>query len=177
MIYDVEKIANQHKFCFKCGGELEYKGKNLLICKKCGYHNYINPCPCSGAILENEKGEILLVVRKVDPMKGFLDVPGGFIDLHEDAEEGMTRELKEELGIDVSNVKYFASYVDTYEYDGVELPTLGIIFTANIVDQKISIHDDISGYEFFNKDELPFEKLAFDGIRNAINEYVEASMG
>jgi len=61
MKQDLREIAEQFLYCSFCGGFLEYAGENLLQCQSCLKHLYINPRPVNGAILENEKGEILLV--------------------------------------------------------------------------------------------------------------------
>ena len=87
------------KFCPKCSGDLTRKSENLLVCQKCKFELYLNPKPTNAAILENEKGEILLVKRKIPPKEGFWDLPGGFVEVGESAEEAIVREVKEELGI------------------------------------------------------------------------------
>ncbi len=56
-----------YKFCPKCGEKLIAQKENFLRCEKCGFHFYINPLPCNAVIIENEKGEIMLVKRKFDP--------------------------------------------------------------------------------------------------------------
>src|SRR3954462_13276808 len=108
-----------YKFCPKCGHQADKKSEYLLVCPNCGYDFYINPAGTNAVIIENSKGEILLVTRKFDPMKGYLDLPGGFIEVGESLEESALRELKEELGIEILNVKYFGSYPDEYLYQGV----------------------------------------------------------
>ena len=83
MEIDFEKILSQYKYCFLCKGNLVQKDFNSLQCDSCGHMMYINPVTATGAILENDKHEILLVERGVDPKKGFLDSPGGFVNMGE----------------------------------------------------------------------------------------------
>lgn len=172
MKLDLERILKQHKYCFKCAGELEYKKDNLLICKSCGYHNYINPVPANGAILENDRGEILLVKRKVDPNKGYWDVAGGFVDFEENLEESIERELREELGTNIKGLKYLCSYPDVYMYGGVEIATLIILYVGFLHGEKMTPDDDIAGYKFFKKSKIPFGKIAFNGLKKALKDYV-----
>jgi len=173
MKIDIEKIAKKHKNCFICAGELVYEGKNVLTCKKCGYHKYINPAPCNGAYLKNDKGELLLVERRVDPGKGLWDVPGGFVDLEENAEESMTREIKEETGLNVKELKYVSSHDDTYFFEGIEFPIIVLMFEGQIGDQEVFPSDDVSGYKFFNLDEIPVDKIAFEGLKQSLSKYLK----
>jgi 8-oxo-dGTP diphosphatase len=50
---------------------------------------------------ENDVYHIFLVKRKHEPFKGYYALPGGFIELGESTEEAITREVKEELGINI----------------------------------------------------------------------------
>lgn len=66
----------------------------------------------------------MLVVRRAkDPAKGTLDLPGGFVDLHESAEEAVRREVKEETGLDVKSSRYLFSIPNIYLYSGFEVHT------------------------------------------------------
>lgn len=172
MKYDIEKIAKQYKHCVICGSELEQKERNLLVCTKCGYHHYINPASCNGAFLKNSKGELLLVERRVDPGKGLWDVPGGFVDLEENAEESMMRELKEETGLQVKDLRYVGSHDDTYTFGGTEFPILVLLFEGEIGDQEVKVSDDVSGYKFFKTNEVPVDRIAFEGLKISLQKYL-----
>ncbi len=56
-----------------------------------------------GALVVNEKGEVLIVKSKKWNTKG--TVPGGHIELGERAEDAIRREVKEETGLDTEPVK------------------------------------------------------------------------
>jgi len=95
-----------YNFCPKCGRkysgnekqEFEMNQKRIT-CKKCDFVLYNNPKMTVSAILENEKEEILLTKRGIEPYKNWWDFPGGFVDYNELPEEALKRELHEELGI------------------------------------------------------------------------------
>ena len=57
---------------------------------------YFNPSSAVACFIRNSRGELLLVRRAKEPAKGRLDLPGGFVDMHESAEEAAQREVKEE---------------------------------------------------------------------------------
>lgn len=164
----------EYKFCPKCGGQADKKLPNLLICSNCGYNYYLNPAPTNAIILENEAGEILLVKRRFEPQKGFLDLPGGFIEIDESMEESSFREIKEELGIDIKEVKYFASYPDIYLYQGINVKTLGLTLTGKIEgNPTLNPSDDVEEAIFFKKDEIPVDKVAFESIKRALVDYLK----
>lgn len=168
-------IVAQYKFCFICGSKLKYNQANSFTCTGCGFNFYVNPTFCTAAILENEKGEILLVKRKLEPKKGYWDSPGGFVDLEESVEEGMVRELKEELGLDIKEIKYFKSYSDTYFWDGINFATIGLTYIAKINSQeKMTATDDVAGFKFFKKEEIPLDEIGFESFKQALSDYISS---
>ena len=60
--------------------------------------------------------------------RALLDLPGGFIDSFETGEEGIAREVFEESGLRVTEVKYLFSLPNTYLYSGFEEHTLDLFF-------------------------------------------------
>ena len=54
-----------------------------------------------GAVIINERNEILLVFRNRDPEKETWSIPGGKVDLYEKLEDTVVREIKEEVDLDI----------------------------------------------------------------------------
>lgn len=157
------------KYCPQCATAFTPIQKNVLICPSCNLHYYINPKPANAVILENVKGELLFVVRAFDPKKGMLDLPGGFIDVDETIEESLTREIQEELGIKLHTFEYVASFPDEYEHGEVSSRSIGILFKAKLP-EGIELHpaDDVEDCKFFAKDAIPYEELAFEGMKTTL---------
>lgn len=166
------KPSDAYKFCLLCGGTLEPK-ESYFNCMLCGHREYINPKAANGVILENEKGEILLVKRKGDPKKGYYDVPGGFIDAYETLETSVKREIKEELGLEIEMTQIIDGYSDTYLFDGIEYPTLNIMVAAKIISGEPTPSDDIDGYQYFSKEEVLKQKIAFPTVTQGIKDYLK----
>lgn len=71
-----------------------------VTCASCGFVAYDNPAPTTIALVV--RGERLLLLRRAQaPGRGFWDTPGGFLREGETAEEGLRRELREEIGCEV----------------------------------------------------------------------------
>src|SRR3989338_526892 len=152
------------RFCPKCGGHFKEKTDNFLRCDTCDLRYYINPRPCNAVIIENNKNEVMFIERKFDPKKGMLDLPGGFVDLNESFEDSVYREIKEELQVNITNLRYLGSYYDLYEYCDITYHTLCCVFSGSINNQQPIPTDDVATIRYFSKDQIPFNKLAFDGL-------------
>lgn len=97
-----------HKFCGRCGSATDtVKGEYAKACSKCGLTNYprISPAVITAVIKD---GEILLAHNKSFGGNKH-SLIAGFIEPGETLEEGVQREIFEEVGIKVKNIKYFAS--------------------------------------------------------------------
>lgn len=160
------------KFCPKCGGKLKKENKNLLVCQKCGFNFYQNPKACMAVIIENNKGQILMVKRKFNPFKGTWDLPGGFIENNETAEEATGREIFEELGLRINNLKYLSTSAGPYPYQGINFHTLCFMFYSKINKNPEKTEDDISEAKFFDKDKIPYNKIAFKSMIKEMKKFI-----
>lgn len=162
------------KFCPRCKNPFKQKEFNLFICKNCDLHLYEDPRFSNAVIFENENKEILMIKRKWPPKVGFLDLPGGFIDLGETVEESVKREIKEELGINLEDFKFLGfSEPDFYDFKGVKYQTISLVFTAKIKDQKVKALDDVGELIWLKKHKIPFEKLAFKKMEKVLKDYLK----
>lgn len=163
---------NAYKHCLRCGNEL-IDQEEFMLCSTCGHKHFISPVPCNAVIIENDNGEILLVRRKVEPKKDYWDLPGGFIKPYESFAASAKREIKEELQVEIAIEEIIGIYHDVYVYQNVELPTLGICVKASILSGEINPADDINGYQFFSKETVLSQKLAFNSISKGLQDYLK----
>lgn len=70
-------------------------------CRACGNKSYLNPLPVVVVLLPVANG-IVVVRRNIEPCRGTLTLPGGYLDCGETWQEGARRELFEETGIDIT---------------------------------------------------------------------------
>jgi NADH pyrophosphatase NudC (nudix superfamily) len=169
------KTEHDFRYCPMCASQFEKKEHNLFVCPNCHLHFYINPKLCNSVILENEKGEILLVRRARDPHKGLWDLAGGFVDLSENLESSVHRELMEELHIKIDQIRYLGSVHDSYIYQGITMQTLCALFFGKIdSNAPIKVDDDVSESHFFAKKDIPYDDIAFEGIREGLKKYLDS---
>lgn len=137
-----------------------------MCCEKCGGIFYINAAAAVVAIIQNDRGEFLFTRRKNDPFAGTLDFPGGFVDLDERAENAIIREVKEELNLDISDIRFFMSMPNRYLFGGIVYFTLDLVFFCDY--DKLSnmkADDDISEYLFIPVDKVNIEDIGLESIK------------
>ena len=163
------------KFCPKCGScafvENDFKSKR---CNDCGFIYYFNPLAATVAIITNNRGEILVATRSKEPAKGTLDLPGGFCDSYETAEEGIIREVLEETGLKVTATEYLFTIPNVYNYSGMELHTMDMFFKCNIEDcNEIMADDDVADLRWIEINELRSEEFGLQSIKKSIEKFKE----
>jgi len=130
-----ESSLQLFQFCPKCGSpHFSENNEKSKKCADCGFVYYFNSSAAVVAVIENPNGEILVARRAKEPAKGTLDLPGGFVDLYETAEEATSREVMEETGLSVTSVQYLFSVPNIYVYSGFEVHTLDMFFRCRVND-------------------------------------------
>jgi ADP-ribose pyrophosphatase YjhB (NUDIX family) len=101
----------RHAHCSYCGSPFAEGASWPRTCTPCGSVSYLNPTPVGVVLLPVEDG-ILCVRRTIEPRKGELALPGGFLDVGETWQEGCARELREETGVVIrpDEVTLFAAH-------------------------------------------------------------------
>ena len=167
-------VLDKFKYCPVCGSNhFEINNVKSKKCKDCGFSYYLNASSATVAFILNEKEELLVVRRKNNPGKDMLDLPGGFIDMDETGEEGMAREVKEETGLDATEVTYQFSYPNTYLYSGFWVHTLDMFFNVKVKDlSHIEAMDDAAAYYWIPKSDIHIEDFAFDSIKKGLKRFL-----
>lgn len=94
--------------CSRCGGETErLPGEWGKRCAGCGYDHFPHIHPCV-IVLVRRPGEVLLT-RKANWPAGRYSLVAGFLDFGECLEEAVVREVREETGVEVRDVRYAGS--------------------------------------------------------------------
>jgi NADH pyrophosphatase NudC (nudix superfamily) len=165
---------NVIRFCPKCGSvEFHYRSDNSFGCAQCKFQLYVNSAAAVAALIVDEKGRLLLTRRALEPNKGMLDLPGGFVDVMETAEEALEREIKEELDLKLDHYTYFTSFPNEYVFGGLSVFTLDLAYICQINSfQNIKAMDDISDFEFFHPTEIRLDEICSGSIQSIIQRYM-----
>lgn len=165
-----------YKYCPKCGSNQFYPQKdNSLKCEDCNFRFYYNAASSVAAIIMDEEGRLLLTRRALDPFKGTLDLPGGFVGEDESSEDALRREVQEELGADVMEYRYIRSYPNRYLYDGVTVFTNDAAFVCTLKSySNLKAADDVSSFVWLYPEEVKLEEIGISSIRRIVKEYLES---
>ncbi|MDR1673318.1 MAG: NUDIX domain-containing protein [Bacteroidales bacterium] len=162
-------------YCPFCGAESFRPGAgDFMQCASCGEKFYINTAAAVAGVIVNPRGEILLVRRKFDPAKGTLDLPGGFVNIDETAEDAVRREIHEELNLHVDAVRYIGDANNHYLFGKTVYFTLDLGFECEISDfSGIVAADDVEEYMFLLPAKLDLQQIGFYSIRKILQIYCQ----
>lgn len=163
---------NPFKYCPQCKStQIIFENNKRLFCNLCGYEYYHNTAAAVAGFLEYE-GKILVVERNRDPGAGMLDLPGGFVDTKESGEEALIREVKEELAVQLDNLKLLFTIPNEYHYKGIDYFTLDIFFSAKLKTNILTIEPiEIRSYKFLHPIDLKEDEFCFTSMKKAIKIY------
>lgn len=159
-------------FCPRCGSkEFAVANEKAKKCAVCNFVYYFNPSAAVACVIKDKEGRILAVRRGKEPAKGTLDLPGGFSDMFETAEETARREVKEETNLDVGMPRYLFSLPNIYPYSGFNVHTVDTIFLFEVDSfENARAGDDAAEIVILPKDQLDPAEFGLTSIKQAIEE-------
>ncbi|WP_291580221.1 NAD(+) diphosphatase [Clostridium sp. UBA6640] len=140
---------NENKYCSCCGKKVQIEPKKTYMeCLNCGYIIYPRITPAIiVAVLKDDK---ILLARSPYFTPNMYSLISGHVEPGEFVETTVKREVKEEVGIDIKNIKYFGSHPWPFPYK------LMIGFIAEYSSGEIKIdNDEIEAADWFSLDDLP----------------------
>jgi len=153
-----------YRFCPADGTKLgEPRASGGVSCPLCGRSWYRNSSPAVGAaIVEGDR--VLVTVRGIEPEKGRMDLPGGFVEVGEPPRDALAREAREELGVEVEvEERPMLLAVHTYGADGEYVLAIG--FRARIISGEPSPADDVAEIRWVSEDEIDALDFAWEHDR------------
>lgn len=173
-------IASSHplsrfRFCPCCGSEhFDTYDARAKRCKVCGFTYYHNAAAATVAVIVNEKQELLVSRRALEPARGTLDLPGGFVDPGESATEGVEREVLEETGRHAVVDRFLFSLPNTYLYSGFLVDTADLFFECHFTDDApLKAQDDVAALRFVPLRDIRSEDFGLASVRRGVERLVE----
>jgi NAD+ diphosphatase len=126
----IAEWARTHRFCGACGhGTTRLAGERCFKCVNCGHMAYPRISPAMMVLIRKED-KVLLALHTQSAVKRFVPL-AGFLEAGESVEEAVHREVFEEVGLRVHNLRYFGSQSWPFPH------SLMLSFTADYLDGEI----------------------------------------
>ena len=159
------------KFCSNCGKSVVIKvveddPKPRHVCEHCDTIHYQNPKIIAGC-LPIFGDQVMLCKRAIEPRSGWWNLPGGFMENGEAAEDGAAREVEEEANIKVEIISALTIY---------SIPKINQVylhFLAQMPDLNFSPGVESLEVEMFNEEDIPWKDIAFASSTFALKRYFE----
>lgn len=154
------------QYCGTCGGRMKMHTDISKCCEKCGREVW--PQLATAIIVLIRKGDEVLLVHARNFRGNFYGLVAGFVETGETLEEAVEREVLEETGLRIRNIRYFGSQPWPYPCG------LMVGFNAEYQSGDIHLQDsEIAAGAWFRKDNLPEipEKLSI--ARRLIDNWLE----
>lgn len=167
MAAQVVEWDRSHQFCGRCGSRTEYvtneRGKRCPVCGLVAY-----PRVSPAVIVLVERGDEALLARGPHLAAGMYALIAGFVEVGESLEDAVRREIREEVGIEVDRIEYFASQSWPFPH------SLMLGFTAQYDSGEIEIdHNEIEDARWFSPDDMPRVPPPLSIARKLIDHYAD----
>jgi NAD+ diphosphatase len=124
-----------HRFCGRCGQlTVHAPAERAKLCPQCGLLSFPRLSPA--VIVLIKRGQQMLLARNRAFADGFFSVLAGFVEPGESLEEAVAREVREEVALELSDIRYFGSQPWPFPH------SLMIGFTANYAGGEIRLQED-----------------------------------
>ena len=158
--YQLHNWYRDHKFCGRCGRMLKLDEKErMLRCEKCG--NMVYPKICPAVIIGVTDGSRILMSKYAGRTYKKYALLAGFTEIGETVEETVAREVMEEVGLKVKNIRYYKSQPWSFS------DTLLMGFYCDL-DGSGSItldREELALAEWFEREEIP-EVTSHESLTN-----------
>lgn len=157
-----------HQYCGQCGASTrDMEHERAKICPRCGLTSFPRLSPA--IIVAVTRGEELLLARARRFPQGFYSVLAGYVEPGETLEECVVREVREEVGIEIRNLRYFGSQSWPFPH------SLMVAFTAEHASGRLKPDPtEIAEAGWFRRDNLPGIPEKISIARRLIDWFVTA---
>lgn len=139
-----------HRFCSRCGQQaVAHPHEFCMRCPACNYSQYprIQPCVIVAIIKDHQQ---ILLARSALRHSAMFSLIAGFVEVGETLEQAVAREVLEEVGLSIKNIKYMGSQPWPFPSN------LMLGFTAEYAAGELKLQEDeIAEAGFFDFDQLP----------------------
>jgi ADP-ribose pyrophosphatase YjhB (NUDIX family) len=165
-------------YCPRCGRAIDgAAGARPFRCGGCGFVYFFNAAVSVAAIiLDGANARRALFIRRGhQPGLGKLAFAGGFVDPGERVETAVTREVREEVGLELTDVTWLGSFPNDYRYLDLVYPVADLFFVARAPQpDRAAALDGVADIVWLDPGDVDPQEIAFPSMRAALAQYVSA---
>lgn len=163
----ISEWASTHRFCGRCATPtVRIKEERAMRCPSCNHITYPRISPAIIVLIR--RGEEALLARGARFPRPFYSTLAGFCEVGETLEETLQREVKEEVGIEVKNIRYFGSQPWPFPH------SLMIGFFAEYAGGELTLNtEEILDAKWFSADNLPMIPPGLSIARKLIDTWLK----
>jgi NAD+ diphosphatase len=145
----IAAFALTHRFCGRCGQPTRpVPGEHAVRCDTCELSFYPRVAPAIIVLIR--RGQQALLAHAARFRDGMYSTLAGFVEAGESLEQTLVREVREEVGIEVTSIRYFGSQPWPFPH------SLMVGFTADYAGGEIRVDgEEIVDARWFSPDDLP----------------------
>lgn len=156
--------------CPRCGlKQANPPAGNVFVCTGCDFTLHFSAANAAAVFVERDDRRVLFIRRAKEPAQGKLAPPGGFVDIAETVEQALRREVREEVGLELTDVRFICSQPNSYLYKGVAYPVLDFFFSARaLAAERAQALEDVESFCWLEAERVAPDDIAFPSMRSAL---------
>ncbi|MFP6685624.1 MAG: NAD(+) diphosphatase [Polyangiaceae bacterium] len=160
-----------HRFCARCGGETRSKqGGHVRLCLGCEKRHFPRTDPAIMVLVVHE--DTCLLARQPTFPDGMFSVLAGFVEPGESIEDAVAREVREEVGLDVTDVCYAKSQPWPFP------SSLMLGFSAQTEQPNVVLdREELEDARWFSRDDLRTGEIVFPPPFSLANHLITRFIG
>ncbi len=145
----IARFAATHRYCGRCAAPMaRHTEERCMQCRVCGLSNYPRIAPAIIVLIR--RGDEALLAHSARFPSAFYSTLAGFVEPGETLEETLEREVREEVGVSITNIRYFGSQPWPFPH------SLMVGFTADFASGEIVVDGkEIMDARWFSANQLP----------------------
>ena len=148
--YQLYSWYKNHRYCGRCGSAMKKdKKERMLYCEEC--HNMEYPKICPATIIGVTDGNRLLMSKYAGRAYKKYALLAGFVEIGETVEETVKREVMEEVGLKVKNVRYYKSQPWSFS----DTVLMGFYCDLDGDDSITLDEEELALAEWFEREDIP----------------------
>ena len=150
-----------------------------MHCEVCGFDLYLNTAAAVAALITDQQGgDCWSSSGPGSPRKGHGTCPAASPTRMRPPKRAVRREVREELGLEITATRYLCSHPNTYAYGGMQYATLDLAFVCDVEEfAGLAIaRDEMTEVLFVRPEEIDVARFGFASVGRFVEHYKSSAL-